>query len=64
MVLAYTKSWGAGGTDFWAFEIDGNGNLLYSATYGGNVDDIPYMGINTSDGGYIFPRVGLTTTLL
>jgi len=54
MVLAYTKSWGAGGTDFWAFEIDEYGNLLYSATYGGSGDDIPYMGINTSDGGYIF----------
>jgi hypothetical protein len=60
MVLAYTKSWGAGGTDFWAFEIDGNGNLLYSATYGGSGDDIPYMGINTSDGGYIF--VGTSNT--
>ncbi len=60
MVLAYTRSWGAGGTDFWAFEIDGNGNLLYSATYGGSGDDIPYMGINTSDGGYIF--VGTSQT--
>jgi hypothetical protein len=60
MVLAYTRSWGAGGAEFWAFEIDGNGNLLYSATYGGNGDDIPYMGINTSDGGYIF--VGTSQT--
>jgi hypothetical protein len=60
MVLAYTRSWGAGGAEFWAFEIDGNGNLLYSATYGGNGDDLPYMGINTSDGGYIF--VGTSQT--
>jgi hypothetical protein len=60
MVLAYTRSWGAGGAEFWAFEIDENGNLLYSATYGGNGDDIPYMGINTSDGGYIF--VGTSQT--
>jgi hypothetical protein len=60
MVLAYTRSWGAGGAEFWAFEIDENGNLLYSATYGGNGDDIPYIGINTSDGGYIF--VGTSQT--
>jgi hypothetical protein len=60
MVLAYTRSWGAGGAEFWAFEIDENGNLLYSATYGGSGDDIPYMGINTSDGGYIF--VGTSQT--
>ena len=60
MVLAYTRSWGSGGAEFWAFEIDENGNLLYSATYGGNGDDIPYMGINTSDGGYIF--VGTSQT--
>jgi hypothetical protein len=34
--------------------------VLYSATYGGSGDDIPYMGINTSDGGYIF--VGTSQT--
>jgi hypothetical protein len=60
MVIAYTRSWGAGGTDFWAFKINENGNLSYSATYGGNGDDLPYMGINTSDGGYIF--VGTSNT--
>ncbi len=58
-VLAYTKSWG-NGAEFWVFDIDYDGNVLYSATYGGNGNDIPYMGITTSDGGYIL--VGTTQT--
>jgi len=41
------------GAEFWVFEIDGDGNILYSATYGGDGDDFPYMGITTTDGGYI-----------
>jgi len=51
-ILAYTRSWGMG-AEFWVFDIDGDGNILYSATYGGDGDDFPYMGITTTDGGYI-----------
>ncbi len=58
-VLAYTRSWGSG-AEFWVFDINYNGDVLYSATYGGDGDDLPYMGIATSDGGYIL--VGTSQT--
>lgn len=59
-VLAYTRTWGFGGAEFWFFEIDLNGNLLASYTYGGNGDDFPQMGKTTSDGGYVL--VGYSQT--
>ncbi len=59
-VLAETESWGFGDEDFWFFEIDFNGNLLSSYTFGGDEEDIPRMGRTTSDGGYVL--VGFTNT--
>jgi len=59
-VLAGTKSFGLGNEDFWFFEIDFNGNLLSSYTFGGGGEDKPQMGKTTSDGGYVL--VGFTNT--
>lgn len=59
-VLAGTKSFGFGNEDFWFFEIDFNGNLLSSYTFGGSGEDKPHMGKTTSDGGYVL--VGFTNT--
>lgn len=38
--------------DFWLLKIDGDGNTLWSKTYGGSDDDVAQSVIQTTDGGY------------
>ncbi|HLU50594.1 MAG TPA: hypothetical protein VKZ42_00400, partial [Flavobacteriaceae bacterium] len=38
--------------DYWVFKTDTNGNLLWSKTYGGSVDDRASKIISTADGGF------------
>ncbi|MCB0375558.1 MAG: hypothetical protein KDD04_06535, partial [Sinomicrobium sp.] len=38
--------------DFWLLKIDGEGNVVWSKTYGGSGEDIGQSVIQTADGGY------------
>jgi hypothetical protein len=53
IVAGYTKSFGAGGEDFYIIKLDANGNMVWEKTYGGSDDDGAHSIQQTSDGGYI-----------
>jgi hypothetical protein len=55
-----TNSSGAGGRDFWLFKVDAAGNLLWSKTYGGALNEDENIMCQTSDGGYAM--VGYTAS--
>jgi len=48
-----TDSFGAGNDDFWLVKTDGNGNSLWSRTFGGSGTDWCYSVQQTADGGFI-----------
>src|ERR1043165_3813093 len=50
---ATTNVLGAGFDDFYLLHTDGNGNLLWTKTFGGPVDDVARAMASVSDGGYI-----------
>jgi len=52
VLAGYTRSYGAGGHDFWLVKIDSAGNHLWNRTYGGAYYDEAYSTVQTSDGGY------------
>jgi predicted secreted protein len=47
-----TSSSGAGGTDFWLFKTDANGNMLWNKTYGGALDETCGDMCLAGDGGF------------
>jgi predicted secreted protein len=51
-IAGYTKSFGAGGEDFWLVKTDADGNELWNKTYGGVEDDVAWSLIQTNDDGY------------
>jgi hypothetical protein len=51
-IAGQTRSFGAGGFDFWLIKTDGYGNAEWNKTYGGTADDTVPTLIATSDGGY------------
>jgi hypothetical protein len=51
-VAGYTRSYGAGGADFWLIKLDRQGNKLWDKTFGGSAVDEAYSLIQTTDGGY------------
>jgi len=51
-LVGFTRSFGAGGTDFWLVKVDSEGVLQWNKTYGGPSDDSAHTVIQTSDGGY------------
>jgi hypothetical protein len=53
IVAGYTRSFGAGGADFFVVKTDSNGNIIWAKTYGGTGDDTAWSVQQTSDGGYI-----------
>jgi hypothetical protein len=53
IVAGYTRSFGAGGADFFVVKTDANGNIIWAKTYGGTGDDTAWSVQQTSDGGYI-----------
>jgi hypothetical protein len=51
-LAGYTRSFGAGGTDFWLVKVDSEGVLQWNKMYGGAGDDSAHSVVQTSDGGY------------
>jgi len=60
IMVGWTNSFGAGGSDFWLVKTDGFGNQIWSQAYGGMFDEEAYLAQQTSDGGYVI--AGSTTT--
>lgn len=59
-ILGITRSFGAGGVDFWLVKTDADGMLQWSQTYGGPADDFALNVVETSDSGYAL--IGNTLT--
>lgn len=51
-LAGFTRSYGAGGTDFWLVKVDADGTCQWNKTYGGTGDDSAHSIVQTSDGGY------------
>jgi hypothetical protein len=52
ILAGYTYSFGAGGGDVWLVKTDGNGNTMWSRTFGGPLLDVARNVVQTIDGGY------------
>lgn len=52
-VTGITKSYGAGGKDFWVIKLDNEGNKLWDKTFGESDDDSAWSLIQTDDGCYV-----------
>lgn len=53
IVAGSTKSFGAGGYDYYLLRLNSAGDTLWTKTYGGSGDDLAYSVDVTNDGGYI-----------
>jgi hypothetical protein len=53
IVAGYADSFGAGGYDIYLVKTDSLGNILWTGTYGGSVDEEGRFVQQTSDGGYV-----------
>jgi len=51
-IAGYTRSFGAGGTDFWLVKTESTGYMQWNKTFGGVLDDASFSLIQTVDGGY------------
>ena len=57
ILAGYTKSIGAGGSDFWLIKTYSNGNKQWDKTFGETNDDYAYSVQQTSDDGYILAGI-------
>ncbi len=53
IVTGTTRSYGAGGTDFYLVKADASGNMEWQQTFGGSGSDNAFSVQQTADGGYI-----------
>ncbi len=53
IITGYTKSYGAGGADYWLIKTDAAGDTLWTKTFGKDGDDYSRAVRQTSEGGYI-----------
>jgi hypothetical protein len=53
IVVGHTNSFGNGAYDVYLIRTDMNGNMLWSKTYGGTLDDYGFDVKQTTDGGFI-----------
>jgi hypothetical protein len=53
IIAGHTRSFGAGGYDFYLLKINKNGDTLWTRTYGGSGADHAFSVQQTIDGGYI-----------
>ena len=53
IIVGNTQSWGNGGNDIWLIKTDGNAQVEWSRTYGGNAEDKANKVRSTADGGFI-----------
>ncbi len=53
IIVGFTNSFGAGGDDVWVIRTDGEGNALWTRTYGGADDELAWAFHETSEGGYV-----------
>ncbi len=60
IVAGATKSFGAGGYDYYLLKLDSAGDTLWTKTYGGTSADLAYSVDITDDGGYVV--AGWTTS--
>lgn len=51
--MGFTKSYGAGNSDFYLVKTSVNGNVIWTKMFGGNDEEECYSGQQTADGGYI-----------
>ena len=58
VIVGYTRSFGAGGSDIWLIKTDANGSEQWNKTFGGSCDDTGLSVQLTSEMGYII--VGTT----
>jgi len=52
-LVGSTKSYGAGGDDFWLVKTDPSGHIQWNRTYGDAEEDRAISAIISSDGGYV-----------
>jgi len=53
VAAGWTKSFGAGETDFYLIKVDASGDTLWTQTYGSPYEDIAKCVQQTTDGGYV-----------
>ena len=57
IITGYTESFGAVNEDVYLIKTDGNGDLMWSKTFGGTGQDIGHSVKQTVDGGYIIAGI-------
>jgi len=53
LIVGYTYSYGAGGSDVWIIKTDAMGDMQWNRTIGGAQDDSAQTVIQTTDGGFL-----------
>lgn len=52
-IAGYTQPSGFSNSDIWLVKTNSNGDTTWTSSFGGNLNELPYSALQTSDGGYI-----------